>query len=310
MKKIFIILFAAFLATNFFSCDDWTDMDAKNFEPKPLGEEYYAALREYKKSDHALSFGWFGSWSNQGAASLYYSLKSIPDSVDIVSIWGPYGSLTDYQKEDLKYVQEVLGTRVVFTVFSHNMANLPGKFENIAANIPAAAQAIADTIHKYGYDGIDFDHECSGSDLFYDKDNMTALLKETRQRIGTDKIIMVDGFVHLITEEGWKHANYAVAQAYATGSPTRLQERFDRVKQYIGSNRFIVTENFESYAANGGGNFKDPERGTIPSLLGMAYWNPDEGRKGGIGSFHMEYEYSRNYKYLRQAIQIMNPAKK
>ena len=83
MKKIFIILFAAFLATNFFSCDDWTDMDTKNFEPKPLGEEYYAALREYKKSDHALSFGWFGSWSNQGAASLYYSLKSIPDSVDI-----------------------------------------------------------------------------------------------------------------------------------------------------------------------------------------------------------------------------------
>ena len=139
---------------------------------------------------------------------------------------------------------------------------------------------------------------------------MTALLKETRQRIGTDKIIMVDGFVHLITEEGWKYANYAVAQAYATGSPTRLQERFDRVKQYIGSNRFIVTENFESYAANGGVNFKDPERGTIPSLLGMAYWNPTEGRKGGIGSFHMEYEYSRNYKYLRQAIQIMNPAKK
>lgn len=37
MKKIFIILFAAFLATNFFSCDDWTDMDTKNFEPKPIG---------------------------------------------------------------------------------------------------------------------------------------------------------------------------------------------------------------------------------------------------------------------------------
>ena len=166
MKKIVNILIAVFITMNFFGCDDWTEMENKTFEPAPLPDEYYAALREYKKSDHALAFGWFGSWSNQGSSSLYYSLKGIPDSVDIVSIWGPYGSLTDYQKEDLKYVQEVLGTRVVFTVFSHNMANLPGKFENIAENIPAAAQAIADTIHKYGYDGIDFDHECSTKDLF------------------------------------------------------------------------------------------------------------------------------------------------
>ena len=150
MKKIVNILIAVFITMNFFGCDDWTEMENKTFEPAPLPDEYYAALREYKKSDHALAFGWFGSWSNQGSSSLYYSLKGIPDSVDIVSIWGPYGSLTDYQKEDLKYVQEVLGTRVVFTVFSHNMANLPGKFENIAENIPAAAQAIADTIHKYG----------------------------------------------------------------------------------------------------------------------------------------------------------------
>jgi hypothetical protein len=48
----------------------------------------------------------------------------------------------------------------------------------------------------------------------------------------------------------------------------------------------------------------------MPSLLGMAYWNPDEGRKGGTGTFHMEYEFATDYKYLRQAIQIMNPAKK
>ena len=197
----------------------------------------------------ALAFGWFGSWSNQGSSSLYYSLKGIPDSVDIVSIWGPYGSLTDYQKEDLKYVQEVLGTRVVFTVFSHNMANLPGKFENIAENIPAAAQAIADTIHKYGYDGIDFDHECSTKDLFYKEENMTALLKETRQRIGPDKIIMVDGFVDLISKEGWDYANFAVSQAYGASSATRLKQRYDWIKEYIGSNRYIVTENFESYAA-------------------------------------------------------------
>lgn len=310
MKKIFNILFAALITIHFFSCSDWTDMENLDFESGALPEDYYAALRAYKKTDHPLAFGWFGSWSNQGSSSLYYSLKSIPDSVDIVSIWGPYGSLTDFQKEDLRYAQEVLGTRVVFTVFSHNMVNLPGKFENIPENIPVAAQAIADTIHKYGYDGIDFDHECVKGDLFYTEENMTALLKETRQRIGPDKIIMVDGFVDLISKEGWDYANFAVSQAYGASSATRLKQRFDWIKEHIGPDRYIVTENFESYAAAGGVTFYDPERGEIPSLLGMAYWNPAEGRKGGVGTFHMEYEFATDYKYLRQAIQIMNPAKK
>lgn len=46
------------------------------------------------------------------------------------------------------------------------------------------------------------------------------------------------------------------------------------------------------------------------SLQGMARFNPEQGRKGGCGTYHMEYEYAHNpeYKYLRQAIQIMNPA--
>ncbi|MCS2305646.1 hypothetical protein NXX42_00660 [Bacteroides thetaiotaomicron] len=60
MKKIFNILIIAFIAFSYFSCDDWTETEAKNFEPEPLSEEYYAALRAYKKSDHPIAFGWFG----------------------------------------------------------------------------------------------------------------------------------------------------------------------------------------------------------------------------------------------------------
>ena len=80
--------------------------------------------------------------------------------------------------------------------------------------------------------------------------------------------------------------------------------------------KFIVTENFESYWATGGINYSDPELGTIPSLLGMARWQPTRDgevrRKGGVGTYHMEFEYNHTdveYKYLREAIQIMNPAK-
>ena len=49
----------------------------------------------------------------------------------------------------------------------------------------------------------------------------------------------------------------------------------------------------------------------------MARWSPMVNdkpvRKGGVGTYHMEYDYPTtpvDYKYLREAIGIMNPAVK
>lgn len=264
-------------------------------KPIDLGDEYYAQLREYKKSKHQIAFGWHGRWTAVGPSGQKF-LSSAPDSMDIISIWSKHDDLTPAQIADLRHVQQVKGTRVTFTVFSHNMVNLVGSaLENTAENIPAAARMLADTVLKYGYDGIDFDHECSGSDLLYNKDNMTTLLREMRSNLGPDKLILVDGHVSYITEEGWQYANYAVQQAYGSASGSA----WESVKKYITPDRFILTENFESSWSSGG------------QLLKQAAWNPDEGFKGGCGTYHMEYEYAHSdipYKWIRQAIQIMNPA--
>ena len=302
------------------ACDDWTIPEneiIQNLEGTPKSEEYYEKLRAYKKTDHQIAFGWFGGWNGGlGSTSMRGSLRSAPDSMDIISIWSKtYYNLDEARKADIKYVQEKLGTKVTYTVFSHNMANLfydaPERFENIAENIPAAAKALADSINKYGYDGIDFDHECSYSDLFGNKTNMTTLLKEMRKNLGPDKLIMVDGNLSMITEEGWSYVNYGIAQAYSTYFPRDLQTRYDQIKRYVSPEKFIVTENFEAHWENGGVNYTDENGNVMPSLLGMSTWQPkDEGRKGGIGAYHMEYEYKHDpeYKYMRQAIQIMNPA--
>lgn len=171
---------------------------------------------------------------------------------------------------------------------------------------------MSDSIFKYGYDGIDFDHECSSGDLFYNATNMTTLLREMRKNLGPDKLIMVDGHLNYITEEGWTYANYGVSQAYNTTTPSKLQSRYDGISKFVNPERFIVTENFESYWKAGGVTYTDEEGNKIPSLLGMAGWQPKgiEGRKGGVGAYHMEYEYAHNpeYKFMRQAIQLMNPA--
>lgn len=299
------------------ACDDWTIPEnevIQNLEGTPKSEEYYENLRAYKKSDHQIAFGWFGFWNGGTGTSARGSLRSVPDSVDIISIWGQKYDLSQAHIDDMRYVQEKYGTRVTFTVFSHNMTNLfmtnDCPFPNEPEYIPDAAKALADSIFKYGYDGIDFDHECGYGDLFRNADNMTTLLREMRKNLGPDKLIMVDGILDIITEEGWSYVDYAISQAYNTYGPRDLQNRYNKIKKYVAPERFIVTENFEANWENGGVTYTDADKNRMPSLLGMATWVPDEGRKGGCGTYHMEYEYAHNpeYKYLRQAIQIMNPA--
>lgn len=91
MKHIYKLLFGL-LGVSFFltACNDWLDTEIK--DPADLlvsnkSEEYYARLRQYKKSDHPVAFGWFGNWTGTGA-SYENSLKGLPDSVDFVSLWG------------------------------------------------------------------------------------------------------------------------------------------------------------------------------------------------------------------------------
>lgn len=88
MKKNYLLYFLLLALSTpiWVSCNDWTESEAKDYFEGP-SEEYYAALRAYKKSDHPKAFGWFGNWTGEGA-SLVNSMAGIPDSVDVVSIWG------------------------------------------------------------------------------------------------------------------------------------------------------------------------------------------------------------------------------
>ena len=69
MKKIFyfiMLLFGA-IAVNT-ACDDWTEIEtlhSQSMSGSSMSEEYYANLRAYKKSDHSVTFGWYGNWTVQ-----------------------------------------------------------------------------------------------------------------------------------------------------------------------------------------------------------------------------------------------------
>ena len=78
------------------------------------------------------------------------------------------------------------------------------------------------------------------------------------------------------------------------------------------TNRYVICENLESAmdALNGGFYwvFRDgtkADKSKIPSLVGMAMWEPTNGfRKGGFGAYQFGYEAmnSPSYKWMRTAI--------
>lgn len=345
MKKTFIYMFAIVTMLGFIaSCSDWTDTEIKN--PTDLthtnkSEAYYKQLREYKKSDHEVAFGWFGNWVGSGL-SLENTLQGLPDSVDFVSIWGNWRNLSPEQKADLKYVQEVKGTRALLCFIVANVGDQltpDGEDSNTFWGegdeaIRNYANAICDTIEKYNYDGFDWDYEPhygSSGNIAGKAEAEKVFVDELSKRIGpksgTGRLLVIDGEPQSVAPETGPSFDYFIVQAYSCYGYSDLDSRMNStISNYDGiiepeevAKKYIVTENFEDHAKAGGVTHTTRDGRKVPSLIGMAEWKPVVNgktvRKGGCGSYHMEYEYSVSgksltYPWLRQAIQIQNPSVK
>ena len=115
----------ALTALSAISCSKWTDEEKLTYDSQqglkrsipmiemtsadqltPAQKEHYAKLRAWKQTPHVRGFGWFGGWTAKGTDPQKY-LRMLPDSVDIVSLWGTHGDLTEAQTTDLKIFQEV-----------------------------------------------------------------------------------------------------------------------------------------------------------------------------------------------------------
>lgn len=356
-KNIVNYLTIALLAGIFASCSDWTETEAEDLSITHKTETYYQSLREYKKTPHSITFGWFGGWQGTGAAT-QATLAGIPDSMDIVSLWSGWSNPTKAQLRDLRFVQEKKGTRVVFCSFTQNVGqNLTppeiseqgqeavdafwGWVKDDEAAIEAAirkyARAFVDTVYKYGYDGFDMDHEPNfggSGDLASHKERVHIFLSEFRTQFdkrGGNKLLIVDGEPQSLKPESGPLVDWMVVQAYSTGNGDKMSDNIGSnsmdsrlakgINNFAGvlteeevTNRYVLTENFESAAMAllGGYPYTDRYGDTsFKSLEGMARWQPTNGfRKGGTGTYHMEYEAGTtpSYRWMRQAIQIMNPA--
>lgn len=358
MKKILSRVILPFLGLGCMiaSCNDWTDLEPQikeNLLESNKIPEYYEQLRAYRKSDHPIAFGWFGNWSGKGA-SLVNCMAGLPDSVDVISMWGSWKNPTEAMLKDLRLVQQQRGTKALVCFIVQNIGDQltpeehktdlasiqeywgwkDGDNEAINQAIRKYANAICDTIDKYQYDGFDIDYEPnyghSGS-LGGKRDRMLVFIEALSKRIGpksgTERLLVIDGEPQSAPKESGPMFNYFIVQAYASYGDSDLDRRLNStIDNFAGvltpeevARKYVVTENFENYAQTGGTDYTDHNGKTMKSLEGMARWNPvingRKVRKGGVGTYHMEYEFTVSgkegtYPFLRNAIQIINPSVK
>lgn len=336
-NKIFaLVLSVVSLASTLTSCN--TEIEALNLVvPDQKSEQYYADLRAYKaRNDHEVFFGWFGNW-NADSPDMIGLLRSIPDSVDIVSIWSGTPN-----REDLEYVQKVKGTRVTFTIFAHKIPEefMSGekKDQVTKEGIEAYAVSLVERMKREGYQGIDLDYEPGllepGGGVFNGplvgpnymwpdyKENMAIFVKKLGEFIGpksgTSNLLLIDGVPYDVKPELVEYFNYGIVQSYKSRGFYDLQGRFNRAAANGWTpEKYIFAETFEGgMYEKGGVNHQLREGEHVPSLLGMAHFLPEYNgkiatRKGGCGTYHMENDYNStpNYRFTREAIQIMSKHK-
>ncbi len=327
MKIMKYIMPLLLIACMFASCD--TDVENTTVvAPTTYGPQYYKNLRDYKKSDHSIAWGWFADYTQ--STSLATRFLGLPDSLDICSLWGGIPSDdsthvdTHYLPEvyrEMKYVQEVKGTRLVVPTIIR-IRTRPEFYDSIwvkqndpQAAMRAYAQDLLRPIFENGLDGIDMDYEPEGDPL--SGSNLDYFVEYVGQFVGPmaspdstftypdgytikgnpNMLLCIDYYGSAPSSNTNKFTNLYVNQTYG-GSPGRVPFSGCPTEKVV-------------YTENVGDNWKAAECG---QLLNYARYQPSTGRKGGFGAFFMHRDYINtgygcsNYANMRHGIQIQNPA--
>lgn len=327
MKIMKYIMPLLLIACMFASCDNDVE-NATVVAPTTYGPQYYKNLRDYKKSDHSIAWGWFADYTQ--STSLATRFLGLPDSLDICSLWGGIPSDdsthvdTHYLPEvyrEMKYVQEVKGTKLVVPTIIR-IRTRPEFYDSIwvkqndpQAAMRAYAQDLLRPIFENGLDGIDMDYEPEGDPL--SGGNLDYFVEYVGQFVGPmaspdstftypdgytikgnpNMLLCIDYYGSAPSGNTNKYTNWYVNQTYG-GSPGRVPFSGCPTEKVV-------------YTENVGDNWKKPECG---KLLTYARYQPATGRKGGFGAFFMHRDYINtgygcsNYANMRHGIQIQNPA--
>lgn len=350
IKILCLLPLVALLIT---SCSDWTDVKLKEKDhiggdnTSGKGEKYFADLRAWKKSaenyGRPVAFGWYSNWAPSGVMRKGY-LSSVPDSMDIISMWsGAPGrfEITEAQKKDKEYVQKVKGTKLLeVSLLSHLGKGRTPESVYTPVEQQAEAEGWTDAQLKLARKHARWDFWGFTSHDLSNTDELNASLVRFAKALcdslfvndwdgfdidwepgagfnDMDGTLTRNNIEFLIKEmgkyigpksdpQGKGHKLFCIdGEIY--GFSAEINDYVDYwIKQTYGSSK-------PNFSAPG----NQPEKVIVTEnfesyatgggyLLNQAAAMPEKGYKGGVGAYRFDNDYNNapDYKWMRQAIQI------
>ena len=312
----------------------------------PMNDPYYVKLREYKATSadygRPVAFGWFSNWAPSGVMRKGY-LSSVPDSMDIISMWsGAPGrdEITEAQKKDKEFAQKVKGIKLLEV----QLLSYLGKGRtpaSVYADLEKQAEAegwtdnqLAEKKKLARWDFWGFTSHDTGN-----TENLQQALANYAKAL-CDSLVTGewDGFdidwepgsgfndmdgtlnnqtIKFLVKEMGKYigpASDPEGKGHKLLVIDGLIGYFDKeTDQYVD---YWITQSYGSSRPHyyGPGDTKkliiteNFESGAASGgqLLKQAAWMPTEGYKGGVGAYRFDNDYDNtpDYRWMRQAIQI------
>lgn len=333
MKKIIYIFSAIALAALMSAC---VDVDTKEVQKVPspgdelFDDEYYENLREWKESDHILTYVYYAAWAPlEGASSMYKDPTSmaerfigLPDSLDIVNLWmGVPSSNPDDEyeysptaAEDMQYCRETKGTKFVMHVdasnYSHTFTYNGTSYTTTSGDetsLKAYADYYCEQVEYFGIDGLDFDFEG------WTEDDLAIVVEECSKYLGpasgTDYLLIVDYFSEKPSEDIEPYIDLLVCQAYSYQIGNSYSVLSNRQPTWCPDEKFVICEQWNQSSDSGSNSDNggyvpyygydgetlytynsSGEETEMASLEAYARYCKD-GNAGGFGAFYIDQDY-------------------
>ena len=293
-KSIFnVCLLTAFLLTATTSCDDWTEMEIHETDVNGAQEQnpeqysvYTQNIRAYKATKHAVVYARLDNAPDKATSEKFF-LRSLPDSIDIVSMRNA-DRLTDFDREDMAMVRADYGTRVLYYVDC-----TPGDKQN------AAIASAAEAVRAGTFDGITL-----ASSVPVDAATLQSLADALGQ---TPCLLIFEGTPSLLPEAQRGLFSYFVLDISAASDEYDIETEVRLATGYgnTAAGHLLLAVTPEGTLTDYNGVTRSAIAGAAYSALNM------ETPLGGIAIYNISddyYDADIIYKQTRGGIQFLNPA--
>ncbi len=308
------------------SCSKWTEPEALDFagmgDVAADSEEYLAALRAFKQTDHKVMILGMDVTAEQPYSRLQH-ISAMPDSADYICLRNAVDGIYPTIADEIAQVRQNKGTKLICDVDymaisdawdaiedAKEEGEAPGTDDEFVAYVAENTAAALACCDRYGLDGImvSYSGTRSGNGTIGQEAYM-AEIAGWRASHQDDVMIFSGNTINVIDKTFFSDCDYVVIPAgtnYSPGQFTSVLSRYCSSLDAEVKQRIVLEVNVPS-------DDYPQQEGHDPQPVEAAAWVLEEDARYGraglcVDNVQEDYQVTSTFSTVRKAITIMNTA--